>query len=1397
MELLVVVLILAVLAVPVLLIGLWVYAASLSTRLSATQGRLVDAERRHGRQLDGLAGRLRALEARLAGAVEAKAEPRVSEAVEAAEAAEAVSDEPATPDSTLSLLRRSAEQRAAREAEAESDDAEAKRGADIPVCPAAAPEDEADMPAEKPVEKIESTAAHTPVPDEGPPRDAEPGLRPVADRHVRPTEKVGRESVPAQTVPTEVGTAAGSPVRAARNASLNFEQLLGGKVFVWIGAVALVLTGAFLLKYGYENYYIAPSLRVMAAGVFGLALIGVAEWLRPRNGGRYMGIAQAACGAGVAVLFGTVYAGHSLYPLITDVPAFLLLAAVTAGAVLLSLRHGPLVALLGLFGGFALPPLLKDQLPAQEGMVVYLLAIELGVLAVTRKRGWVGISALTLLGAVGWSLGYVLFGGETDHTFTGLLVMGTAVVFVLNTTFAQGRKDTGDEAVLRQALWLSLGAVASGVALLGLLVVYGGYSGQDMAMLGLMAAGTLVLSRIDVRYMLLAWVSFGLGAVVVLGAGGSAWWSRGDDLSILTRGALGFGLLFGLGGYAAQWWPTRRKGFALMSALAGPVFLAVAVVGGGWLLGYRGVWWPWGVGVGMAYALAAAPLVWRGLPAREAAAGRGGRLADLWPASAYALSCVVLLTAAATFELFHPWLAVTWAGLGAAAGYVGWRLRMVVLTYASAALAGMSAFALVVPGPFIIDIHGTVVFNTLLPVYGLTVLAFALAGWSAHRAGRAGVSRPLQALAVGAGAVLLAVLVRQGFQPADFNAPAAGLYEWPTYAVALLSLSIALLFAAKRWGLETVEFSATAVGLVGVGLAVVGPVVVGSPLLYDAAGGSLVFGLVYLYGVPAVLTLVLARWMDRLDIPEFARALRAVAVGLTAVFAVFQVRNGFHFTDLDADAVGLYEWPTYAVVLLALSWGLLNAGRRWAGVSAKWSAALVGLAGVAVVMVGPVLAGNPLGYEASGVSLVFGLIYLYLVPAALIVPLARWIDRLDEPILARGLRIVAVGLAAVFGLLQVRNGFHFTDLYAEAMGFYERATYGLALFALAWLLRGAARWAGSRFLDGASWAVASAAMMLAVAAVVLVGSPLADPSVQTGRWLAWAMVFTYLAPAAAGWLFAMRRVEQPLYTTLARLMRGGSVLLVTVFVALQVRNGFHPDTLRSGAIGLFEWATYGLVWMLLGAGLRWAGRLRGDRDLAHAGRWIALVGLALSLVGTVLVRNPLWTAVSVGATPVVNGLWYLYVPPIVALAVIAYRLRATRRMPEARVAGGGAIALGFMLLSLLVRQGFSADGTLVLANTTVDAEWYAYSLAWVVLGIGLLIGGVATRLDTLRYGSLAVMLVAVAKVFALDAAGLEDLLRVFSFLGLGVTLLLLGYTYQRFVFRRPKAERTLTESTAT
>jgi uncharacterized membrane protein len=67
----------------------------------------------------------------------------------------------------------------------------------------------------------------------------------------------------------------------------------------------------------------------------------------------------------------------------------------------------------------------------------------------------------------------------------------------------------------------------------------------------------------------------------------------------------------------------------------------------------------------------------------------------------------------------------------------------------------------------------------------------------------------------------------------------------------------------------------------------------------------------------------------------------------------------------------------------------------------------------------------------------------------------------------------------------------------------------------------------------------------------------------------------------------------------------------------------------------------------------------------------------------------------------------------------------------------------------------------------------------VALAIGFLLWGIRTRSRDWRIGSLVLMLLAVAKVFLLDASGLEGLLRIASFVALGFSLIGIGWLYSR------------------
>ncbi len=185
----------------------------------------------------------------------------------------------------------------------------------------------------------------------------------------------------------------------------------------------------------------------------------------------------------------------------------------------------------------------------------------------------------------------------------------------------------------------------------------------------------------------------------------------------------------------------------------------------------------------------------------------------------------------------------------------------------------------------------------------------------------------------------------------------------------------------------------------------------------------------------------------------------------------------------------------------------------------------------------------------------------------------------------------------------------------------------------------------------------------------------------------------------------------------------------------------------------------------------------------------ALIGIALFRIGyfDLLAYDPLWSHQSVGALPLLNGLLLPYGLPL--LWLYAAR-RELQHRDHARWANGTAVlmlALTFAYVSFCVRQLY--QGEFLDGATAGNGETYAYSVAWLLLGIGLLFLGTLRRDRLVRIASLLVMILTAGKVFLYDASELEGLYRVFSFFGLGISLLGLSWFYARYVFGDGKESR--------
>lgn len=278
------------------------------------------------------------------------------------------------------------------------------------------------------------------------------------------------------------------------------------------------------------------------------------------------------------------------------------------------------------------------------------------------------------------------------------------------------------------------------------------------------------------------------------------------------------------------------------------------------------------------------------------------------------------------------------------------------------------------------------------------------------------------------------------------------------------------------------------------------------------------------------------------------------------------------------------------------------------------------------------------------------------------------------------------------------------------------------------------------------------------------------------NWILWA----YGPSIVALWLGA-RFLTAVRDDALPKAVNAVAVLLGFVLLTLEVRSVFHPGGLSASGTSFFERATMVLAWGGFALVALFVARSGGSKVALMTWRIVAALAAFTAVVVQTLVLNPMVETVRVGPTPVFNGLLLAYLLPAL-LAIVALRMaRWAGEVQAMTLAAITAMVLGFAWVTLEVRHVFDP----LFAGDPFDAEGvelYSYSAAWLLFGLGLLALGVWRQLPALRHAGMIMVCLVVAKVFLIDMSGLQGLLRVFSFLGLGAALVGLGYVYRRFVF---------------
>lgn len=190
--------------------------------------------------------------------------------------------------------------------------------------------------------------------------------------------------------------------------ALSFENLVGGKLPIWVGGIALVFSGFFLVRYTIEAGLFGPAARSITAALFAFVMIAISEFggRLPKIGASFTAdprVGQSLAGASIATLYGTLYMAAEIYGLVGIATAFILVLLTTTIAFALALRHGPPTALMGLIGGFAAPWVAGMGASNLPVLLLYLAVFIAALFGLAVWRRWLWLLVLASGGGLMWS----------------------------------------------------------------------------------------------------------------------------------------------------------------------------------------------------------------------------------------------------------------------------------------------------------------------------------------------------------------------------------------------------------------------------------------------------------------------------------------------------------------------------------------------------------------------------------------------------------------------------------------------------------------------------------------------------------------------------------------------------------------------------------------------------------------------------------------------------------------------------------------------------------------------------------------------------------------------------------------------------------------------------------
>jgi uncharacterized membrane protein len=250
------------------------------------------------------------------------------------------------------------------------------------------------------------------------------------DDYVPPAFRHRSESPPSQPPP---GHRPPPPPSTNPISRIEFERLFGGRVFAWMGGLAVLLGVVFFLRSAVDSSWFTEEVRTLMGAVGSFLLLVFGVWLHERRG--HLEVARACVAAAIPGFFATTVVATQTYDLISPVIGLEAAALIGVVGVFLAVRWSSmLVGSVGMLGALAAPMLTGTTSEADSiAFVAMALAASVGVL-LWQRWNWLALGAFLVSAPqlIGWisESGYLdFFESSSDPSEPVLLVLGVLAGF--------------------------------------------------------------------------------------------------------------------------------------------------------------------------------------------------------------------------------------------------------------------------------------------------------------------------------------------------------------------------------------------------------------------------------------------------------------------------------------------------------------------------------------------------------------------------------------------------------------------------------------------------------------------------------------------------------------------------------------------------------------------------------------------------------------------------------------------------------------------------------------------------------------------------------------------------------------------------------------------------------